>query len=229
MGMFSRLSDIVQANLNAMLDKAEDPEKIVRLIIQEMEETMVELRSVAAKYLAEKKQLEREFANAGKQAEQWQAKASLAIEKDKESLARAALVEKQSFVQKQQDIQKQLDELEEALNRLQNDTAALAEKLTEAKAKQKAIVVRKSSASVRLKAKQVEHSDKLASAMSRFDEYEQRIEGLEAQVDAYDVVPGSAASDLESQFKALEADDAIEAELAALKLAKQPKQKKKAA
>ena len=228
MGMFSRLSDIVQANLNAMLDKAEDPEKIVRLIIQEMEETMVELRSVAAKYLAEKKQLEREFAKAEKQATQWQVKASLAIEKDKESLARAALVEKQTFVQKQEEIQTQLGELEEALSRLQNDTAALAEKLAEAKAKQKAIVVRKSSASVRLKAKQVEHSDKLASAMSRFDEYEQRIESLEAQVDAFDVVPGSPASDLESQFKALEADDAIEAELAALKAASQKQQKKAA-
>lgn len=220
MGMFSRLSDIVQANLNAMLDKAEDPEKVVRLIIQEMEETMVELRSVAAKYLAEKKQLERQLNELQKRSDDWQQKASLAIDKDKESLARAALVEKQSVEQKIEAVQSQLTELDTALDRLQQDTSVLSDKLAEARAKQKAIVVRKSSASVRLKAKQVEHSDKLQSAMSRFDEYEQRIEHLEAQVDAYDVVPSQTGSDLESQFKALEADDAIEAELEALKKAK---------
>ena len=98
MGMFSRINDIVQSNLNAMLDKAEDPEKIIRLIIQEMEETLVEVRTDAARYLADQKTLARHMASAEKDINGWQDKAQLAMNNDKEGLAKAALVEKQKYL-----------------------------------------------------------------------------------------------------------------------------------
>lgn len=219
MGMFSRMTDIVQANINAMLDKAEDPEKVIRLIIQEMEETLVELRSEAAKHIAEQKYLNRQMDKCTKQASEWHAKAELAMDKGKEELARAALVEKQRYTQKAGEIQSQLDQIAEVLSKMQEDTGRLNSKLAEAKAKQKSLVARKQSAAVRLKAKAVEHSSKIEDAMSRFEQYEQRIDNLEAQVDAYDLTASNSSetASLDAQFKELETNDAIEQELAELK------------
>lgn len=218
MGMFSRMSDIVQSNINAMLDKAEDPEKVIRLIIQEMEETMVEMRSVAAKYLAEEKHLDRQAAKLQQEVCAWMAKAELAMDKGKDELARAALVQKNSFADKLSGIAEQKAQISEMLSKVQEDTGRLQEKLSEARAKQKSLVSRKHNASVRLKVRSVTYSSDVDNAMARFDSYEQRIDQLEAQVDAYDVVgsPSEAAS-LDAQFKALEDNDAIEQELAALK------------
>ena len=218
MSMFSRMTDIVQANINAMLDKAEDPEKVVRLIIQEMEETLVEIRSEAAKFIAEQKHLSRQLEKCEKEATNWQEKAQLAVDKDKDELARAALAEKQRYTQKAEALQQQYDTLTESLSKLQEDTGRLNAKLSEAKAKQKTLVSRKHSAEVRLKAKNVEHSSKIENAMSRFEQYEQRIDNLEAQVDAYDITSHNGeASSLEAEFKALEGNDEIDKELAELK------------
>ena len=194
MGMFSRINDIVQANINAMLDKAEDPEKIIRLIIQEMEETLVEVRTDAARFIAQQKTLARHMASANKEVEGWQHKAQIAMNNDKESLAKAALIEK-----------------------IQGDTARLNSKLAEAKAKQKTLVQRKHSAQTRLKVKQADHEGKIDDAMMRFESYEQRIDHLEAQVDAYDLTKSNEATSLQAEFDAMEADEAIEKELAELK------------
>ncbi|MBU2976614.1 phage shock protein PspA [Alteromonas sp. C1M14] len=218
MGMFSRMSDIVQSNINAMLDKAEDPEKVIRLIIQEMEETLVEMRSEAAKYLAEDKHLERQQHKFQTMMDGWQAKAELALDKGKEELARGALVQKNSFASQLSDIETQKAQVSEMLDKVQSDTGRLREKLAEARLKQKQLVSRKHNAHIRLKAREVTHSDHAAHAMARFESYEQRVEYLEAQVDAYDMTQGEGHShSLEAQFKALETDDAIEQELAALK------------
>ena len=217
MGMFSRMSDIIQSNINAMLDKAEDPEKVIRLIIQEMEETMVEMRSVAAKYIAEQKYLDRQAATLQKDVDSWMAKAELAMDKGKDDLARAALVQKSSYAEKLAAIDTQKAQITEMLTTVQEDTQRLHAKLAEARQKQKSLVARKESASVRLKARGVSHSSQVENAMARMDSYEQRIEHLEAQVDAYDVVGSSSASSLENEFKALETNDSIEEELAALK------------
>lgn len=215
MGMFSRMSDIVQANLNALLDKAEDPQKVIRLIVQEMEETLVEVRSVAAKTLADKKACERKQAKYEKQIVDWQAKAQLAVEKGREDLARAALVEKYELQQKLDDAQKEVEVVNEALARLQEDTGRLQEKLSEAKTKQRSLTVRKESATVRLKVKYQQHVGKIDDAIARFDQYERRIDDLESQVDAYDMVQNPVS--LQAQFKALEADSSVEQELEALK------------
>jgi phage shock protein A len=137
MGMFSRINDIVQANINAMLDKAEDPEKIIRLIIQEMEETLVEVRTDAARYIAQQKTLTRQMDGATKQINGWQDKAQLAMNNDKEALAKAALIEKQKYVAKLASLEEQQAHLTETIEKIQEDTSRLNSKLAEAKAKQK--------------------------------------------------------------------------------------------
>lgn len=218
MGMFSRINDIVQSNLNAMLDKAEDPEKIIRLIIQEMEETLVEVRTDAARYLADQKTLARHMTSAEKDINGWQDKAQLAMNNDKEGLAKAALVEKQKYVAKLSQLEQQQVQLAEIIEKIQVDTGRLNSKLNEAKQKQKSLVSRKQTLETRLKVKSVDNSNKIDDAMVRFEHYEQRIDTLEAQVDAYDLTKDSgSATSLAAEFDALEADETIENELAALK------------
>lgn len=217
MGMFSRINDIVQANINAMLDKAEDPEKIIRLIIQEMEETLVEVRTDAARFIAQQKTLARHMEAANKQVDSWQHKAQIAMNNDKESLAKAALIEKQKYVSKLDSLKEQEAQLAESIEKIQGDTARLNSKLAEAKAKQKTLVQRKNSAQTRLKVKQADHEGKIDDAMMRFESYEQRIDHLEAQVDAYDLTKSNEATSLQAEFDAMEADEAIEKELAELK------------
>lgn len=217
MGMFSRINDIVQANINAMLDKAEDPEKIIRLIIQEMEETLVEVRTDAARYIAQQKTLARQIDATSKHINGWQDKAQLAMDNDKESLAKAALIEKQKYVAKLTSLEEQQVHLTESIEKIQADTGRLNSKLAEAKAKQKTLVQRKNSAQTRLKVKQADHESKIDDAMMRFENYEQRIDYLEAQVDAYDLTKSDDATSLQAQFDAMEADEVIEKELEALK------------
>ncbi|MDC8832315.1 phage shock protein PspA [Alteromonas gilva] len=217
MGMFTRINDIIQSNINALLDKAEDPEKMIRLIIQEMQETLVEIRSLAARHIAEQKQLNRELESLNKRAAHWQQNAELAISKSKDDLARSALIEKKNIEAKQEVVSKQLASIDEVLVSVQDDTARLNSKLSEAKAKQKSLQMRRQTASVRMQAKQATHSEKLETVMGRFDHYEQRVDELEAKVDAYDLTDSAPKQSLQAEFDALEKDDAIERELAALK------------
>ncbi len=220
MGMFTRINDIIQSNINALLDKAEDPEKMIRLIIQEMQETLVEIRSLAARHIAEQKQLNRELESLDKRAAHWQQNAELAISKGKDDLARSALVEKKNIETRQEALSKQLSSIDEILVSIQDDTARLNSKLSEAKAKQKSLQMRRQTASVRIQAKQATHSDKLETVMGRFDHYEQRVDELEAKVDAYDLTDSAPKQSLQAEFDALEKDEAIEKELAALKASK---------
>ncbi|MFT5841019.1 MAG: phage shock protein A [Flavobacteriales bacterium] len=215
MGMFTRMSDIVQANINAILDKAEDPTKVIKLLIQEMEETLVDLRSVAATNLAEKKQVQRQVEKLQQQINAWQAKASLAVEKDREDLARAALVEKHHSQQKLSALANEQNIVEESLSKLQSDMGKLQDKLVEARAKQKSLIVRERSVAVRMTLKNKAHSVKIDDAIIRFEQYERKIDDLESQVDAYDLVNESQG--LNAQFHQLEADSQIEQELEALR------------
>jgi phage shock protein A len=209
------MSDIVQANINAILDKAEDPAKVIKLLIQEMEETLVELRSVAATNLAEKKQVQRQVDKLQLQINAWQAKATLAVEKDREDLARAALVEKHNTQQKLSALAGEQDVVEESLSKLQADMGKLQDKLVEARAKQKSLIIRERSVAVRMTVKNKVHSVKIDDAIIRFEQYERRIDDLESQVDAYDFVDESKG--LNEQFNQLEAESQIEQELDALR------------
>ncbi|RYV02529.1 phage shock protein PspA [Shewanella sp. OPT22] len=214
MGIFSRFADIINSNISSLLDKAEDPEKMVRLIIQEMEDTLVEVRSTNAKVLAEKKELLRRIARSEEQVQDWQEKAELALSKDREDLAKAALMEKQKY----SDVVKaQSDELlviEEQIARLKEEVVQLQEKLADAKARQKTIVMRTQTASSRLNVKKQLDSSKVDDAMLKFEQYERRVEGIEAQVESYDMGKKNSLAD---EFAALEAEENVNNELEALK------------
>jgi phage shock protein A len=214
MGMFSRFTDIINANLNSMLDKAENPEKMVKLIIQEMEETLVEIRSTAAKNIAEKKTMVRQIASLESNINSWQEKAALAISKNRDDLAKSALSEKQKCQSQASDLQHELAQLDEFLNAVQEDSQRLQEKLHEAKRKQESFTLRQESAEVRLKVRERAIVYNIDEAISKFERYQQKIERVEAEIEAYDF---TGNKDLNSQFRDLEKDESIEQELADLK------------
>jgi len=214
MGIFTRFTDIVNANLNSMLDKAENPEKMIKMIIQEMEETLVEVRSTAARSIAEKKTILREIRLTEASITQWQQKAELALSKNREDLARAALTEKQNAQAKINGVQEDLQQLDEHLSAIQEDSQRLQTKLSEAKRKQEAYTLRQQSAQVRLKVRTKAQIHNIDDAIVKFERYQQKIDRLEAEVESYEFTENQ---DLESQFKALEQDENIEQELAQLK------------
>jgi phage shock protein A len=214
MGIFSRMTDIINANLNAMLDKAEDPEKMVRLIIQEMEDTLVEVRSTSVRTLARKKELQRHIDHMRAEVAEWQRKAELALSKDREDLARAALAAKQRAADNIVDHEKELRHIEGEILKLDDDTGKLKAKLADAKQRQKAIILRAASADSRLKVKRTIHDGRMEEAMVKFEKYEAKIDGLEAQLESYDL--GQARS-LKEQFAELEQGEKLDAELEALK------------
>ncbi|MFZ8201058.1 phage shock protein PspA [Alteromonas portus] len=213
MGIFSRFTDIVNSNINALLDKAEDPEKMVRLIIQEMEDTLVEVRSASAKTLANKKEIANQIAKYESDASDWEAKAELALSKDREDLARAALQEKKKSAEAADALSKELAIVDEQITKLQDEIGQLQEKLADAKSRQKAIIMRQKTASSRLEVKKTLDSTKVDNAMGRFEQYERKIDDLESQVEAYDL----GKKTLQDEFAELEASDKVEDELAALK------------
>ena len=213
MGIFSRFTDIVNSNINNLLDKAEDPAKMVRLIIQEMEDTLVEVRSSSAKTLADKKELTRQVNRLEKDAQQWQDKAELALSKDREDLARAALMEKKKCSESAQALLDELVHTDEHISKLQDEISQLQDKLTDAKARQKAIVIREKSASSRLKVKENIHGTRVNDALNRFDHYERKIDDIEAQVESYDMGSKSLADEIAD----LASDEKVDDELAQLK------------
>jgi phage shock protein A len=213
MGIFSRFSDIVNSNINAILDKAEDPEKLVRLMIQEMEDTLVEVRSTAARAIADKKEITRTLAALEQEARDWQSKAELAIDKNREDLAKAALSEKSRVNATVTGLQNQLKAITEGLEKLNDDITRLEEKLVDAKTRQQAILARHKTASRRLEVRKRLHSYKIDDALIRFDQFERRIDDLESHVESYDL----GKKDLRQEFSDLESEEAITKELDELK------------
>mgnify|MGYP006161345157 CR=1 FL=1 len=213
MGIFSRFSDIVNSNINALLDKAEDPEKMVRLIIQEMEDTLVEVRSTSAKTIAEKKELQRVVSKLEAEVADWQAKAELALSKEREDLARAALIERQKAADQAAAVAADITHLDEHVSKLQDEVGQLQDKLADAKARQKAMLMRQKTVASRLEVKKTLDSNRINDAMYKFERYEQKIDTLEAQVEAYDL----GKKTLKDEFAELAAQDKIDNELAELK------------
>ena len=214
MGIFSRFSDIVNSNINALLEKAEDPEKMVRLIIQEMEDTLVEVRSAAARAIADRKQLDRRLNEAKREGDDWARKAELAVRKGRDDLARAALSEKAQAEQRIASIEEQGAQVADALARLNDDMARLQEKLADAKARQKTMVMRHRTAGHQLEMRRQIHETKIDDALVRFEQFERKLEDVEGRVEAYDL---GQRKDLGREFASLESEESVEAELAALK------------
>ena len=213
MGIFSRATEIINSNINALLDKAEDPEKMVRLIIQEMEETLVEVRTTSARAIAERKTLSRRQEFLEKDASEWERKAELAIRKDRDDLARGALAERAKTEAATEALVKESAALEETLAKLNADMETLQAKLKDAKARQNVIVMRGKAARSRLGIRRQLSDHSVDDAMLRFEQYESRIDDLEGQVESYDMGQKTLAAEID----ALEGDETVDSELRRLK------------
>jgi phage shock protein A len=216
MGIFSRMTDIIHSNINAMLDQAEEPEKMVRLMIQEMEDTLVEVRSSSARVLAERKNATRRLDQVRDEAASWEEKARLAITKGREDLARAALQEKRAIEEEVTLVNAELAATDEHIAQLGNEISQLQQKLDDARARQKALAMRSKTVESRIKVKRQIHREALDDAFNRFEQFERRMDTLESQLEAMDI-GREVPPDLAAQINALQDDERINDELARLK------------
>ena len=221
MGIFSRTRDIIAANVTDLLDKAEDPAKMIRMIILEMEETLVEVRASAARTIADQKEMRRHIAKLEKLQESWTEKAELALSKDREDLAKAALLEKQKAADMAEQLNAEIAVLDDSLQAAEIDITKLQAKLREARARQNSIVTRLESAHNRVKAREMYAGQKVEEAFSRFDLLERRVDFAEGRADAYAM--GSEPKSLEQEIAELKSSEKVEAELAAMKAAQAKK------
>ncbi|MBN8820200.1 MAG: phage shock protein PspA [Sphingomonas sp.] len=217
MGIFSRTRDIIAANVTDLLDRAEDPAKMIRMIILEMEETLVEVRASAARTIADQKEMRRHIAKLDALQDSWREKAELALSKDREDLAKAALVERQKAAEMADQLKGQIGVLDDALRASEEDIAKLQAKLREARARQNSLVTRMESAQTRMRAREMYNGERVQDAFSRFEMLERRVDLAEGHADALGL--GSQPKTLEQEIAELQSNDKVEAELAALKAA----------
>jgi len=210
------MTDIINSNINSMLDQAEDPEKMIRLIIQEMEDTLVEVRSSSARVLADRKAAARRLEQVKDEARGWEDKARLAVSKNREDLARAALQEKRAIEEEVAIVTSELQATDEHIAQLNDEVAKLQQKLTDARAKQKAMLMRSQTVESRIKVKRQIQRDALDNAFTRFEYFERRMDNLESQLESMDM-GRDVSPDLATEIDALQEDDQINAELERLK------------
>ncbi|TNH79505.1 phage shock protein PspA [Aeromonas sobria] len=212
MSIFSRLADIINSNLTALLDKAEDPQKMVRLIIQEMEDELVKERSNLARFLASQKEIGRQVARHQERVDEWQAKAELALTKGREDLARAALIEKKKQTELSETLYREQQAVDSGIEKLGEEIRQLEAKLEDARARQKAMAIRTEAASSRLNVQSQVARGESQAVVSKFERMERRIDEMEARADL-----GQSDKALAQQFAELEVDDQISRELEAMR------------
>ncbi|MGC8475385.1 MAG: phage shock protein PspA [Acetobacteraceae bacterium] len=214
MGIFSRLSDIVNSNLNAILARAEDPEKIIRLIVQEMEDTLVEVRSAAVRGIAERKEQERRVEALQRDVAEWERKAELALTRGREDLARGALAAKSRAAAALAEAERQLAQLAEVLTRQHEDIARLQAKLDDARTRQRALIARHQTAANRLRLRRNLFDQRITDAFARFEQVERALDEAEGKVEAFDLGRKAAPGD---EFAQWEQDATVQDELDRLK------------
>ena len=215
MGIFSRTRDIIAANFTDLLDKAEDPSKMIRMIILEMEETLVEVRASAARTIADQKEMRRHISKLGALQESWTEKAELALSKGREDLAKAALVEKQKAADMAAQLQGEIAVLDESLQGSEEDIAKLTGKLREARTRQNSIATRFETAQNRFKLREMYNGPRMQDAFSRFEIMERRVDMAEGRADVAGM--GAPPKTLEEEIAELKSSEKVEAELAAMK------------
>ena len=219
MGIFSRTRDIIAANFNDMLDKADDPTKMIRMIILEMEETLVEVRASAARTIADQKEMHRHTVKLDRLQADWGEKAQLALSKDREDLARAALIEKKRAADMGDQLKQEIAVLDDALRAYEQDIAKLQNRLREARSRQTQIAARLESAENRVKLRTLMTNERVDEALTRFDQLERRVDYAEGRADALSIADGTGKPSLSDEIAALEGADKIDAELEEMKRA----------
>ncbi len=214
MGIFSRTRDIVAANMADLLEKAEDPAKMIRMIILEMEETLVEVRASAARTIADQKEIRRHVVKLDQLQDSWTEKAELALSKDREDLAKAALVERQKAADMADQLKIEVNVLDDALRASEEDIAKLQAKLREARTKQNNVATRLESANNRVRLREMYAGPKTHEAFSRFDQLERRVDDAEGRAEAMGL---GVVKTLEDEIAELRQSDRVDEELAALK------------
>jgi phage shock protein A len=215
MSIFSRTRDIIAANVTDLLDKAEDPAKMIRMIILEMEETLVEVRASAARTIADQKEMRRQIGKLDRLQESWVEKAELALSKGRDDLAKAALFEKQKAAEMADQLKVEIEVLDDALRASEADIAKLQNKLREARARQNAVMTRMESAQNRSRLRELYSGPKVDDAFSRFDVLERHADLAEGHADA--LALGQGPKSLEEEISELRNADKVDAELEALK------------
>jgi phage shock protein A len=218
MGIFSRTRDIIAANFNDLLDQADDPSKMIRMIILEMEETLVEVRASAARTIADQKEMHRHTVKLDRLQADWADKAQLALSKDREDLARAALVEKKKAADMGDQLKAEITVLDDALRAYEDDIQKLQNRLREARSRQTQIAARLESAENRVKLRTLLSTERVDEALSRFDQLERRVDYAEGRADALRIAEGGPPS-LSEEIAALEGSDKIDEELEEMKRA----------
>jgi phage shock protein A len=213
MSIFTRMSDIINSNISTLLDKAEDPEKMVRLIIQEMEEALVEVRSTSARAIADKKELARRQEFLANEASEWERKAEVAVSRGRDDLAKGAISERNKAQETSEAIGRDLEIIDQSLAKLNEDVGVLQAKIKDAKARRNSIVMRGKTAQTRLGVKRQLNDHNIDDAMQRFDSYERKMDDLEGQIESYDMGQRTLADEISD----LEVDDEVDADLAKLK------------
>ena len=217
MGIFTRFSDIISANINSMLDKAEDPEKMIKLMIHEMEDTLIELKSSCAGVIAGRKKVERKLEEIHGRKDLWAKRANLAVEKGRDNLAREALIEKRRFSVIAEALENELGEYGGLVTQYQEDISELESKLNNAKEKKRVLVQRHKRATGKKRAQEDIRRSNSGDTMARFDKLESRIEQMEAEAD---LVNMGNKQTIDEEFDNLASDDEIENELAKIKAAR---------
>jgi phage shock protein A len=215
MGIFSRTRDIIAANFADLIEKAEDPSKMIRMIILEMEETLVEVRASAARTIADQKEMRRHVAKLDRLQADWADKAQLALSKDREDLARAALVEKRKASDMAGQLASEITVLDDSLRAFEADIEKLQTRLREARSRQTAIAARLESAENRVKLRTLLASERVDEAMARFDTLERRVDYAEGRADALSLA--DSKPNLADEIAALASGDKVDEELAAMK------------
>lgn len=219
MGIFSRTRDIIAANFNDMLDKADDPAKMIRMIILEMEETLVEVRASAARTIADQKEMHRHIVKLDRLQDDWGEKAQLALSKDREDLARAALVEKKKAGDMADQLKQEIAVLDDALRAYEEDIQKLQHRLREARSRQTAIAARLESAENRVKLRTLMSTERTDEALARFDQLERRVDYAEGRAEALQIADQSGTPSLADEISALAGSDKIDEELEEMKKA----------